>query len=163
MFKILITGDDNFDNFPMIKRNLDWVLSKKELYDVEIVSNSANWIEKLSEVYTLDKHFGSLQKFNNNNYESIFEYIDASLILWDGKNPKTKELIDIASKSNKPVKVVNYSKNDLLGFSDRQLNEIIKYIRELDVCKVKEEMMVSNSFSFIEYLFKETKLLAENK
>jgi len=121
MFKLIIAGGRDFDNYIMaetwfLRYLLDNGLGKES--DTEIVSGAARGADKVGEMlasnYNLpckrfpanwDLH-GKSAGYKRN--AEMAEYADGLLAFWDGKSKGTKHMIDLANKKGLNVKVVNY-------------------------------------------------------
>lgn len=114
--KIIIAGGRTFNDYPLLVRVCDNVLSKQT--EIEIVSGTAKGADKLGERYAMEKgynikrfpanwdKFGAVSGFLRN--EEMAKYADALIVFWNGESKGTKHMIDLAYKYNLKVKIVSY-------------------------------------------------------
>lgn len=120
MFKVVIAGGRNFNNYDLLKAKCDELLSKKvkEGKKIVIVSGKAKGADSLGERYaqekgydvaefpadwdTYDKRAGYMRN------KQMAEYGDACICFWDGISKGSKHMIDLSKKQGIPVRIVNY-------------------------------------------------------
>lgn len=123
MFKVIVAGSRNFDNYELLKEKMDFFLKSKidkgKLnFSVEIVSGTARGADQLGERYAKERGF-ALKQFpaNWNLYKKragyvrnkqMRDYADACVVFWDGKSLGSKHMIDLAKEGNMPIRVVRH-------------------------------------------------------
>lgn len=117
MFKVVVAGGRDFNDYELLKETLNYLLQKK-LPDVEIVSGAARGADSLGEryaqEYNLSIHrkpadwdrYGKSAGYRRN--AEMAKYADAAVCFWDGKSRGTKHMIDLAEKEGLQVKVIKY-------------------------------------------------------
>lgn len=117
MFKLIVAGSRNFDDYDFLKDTLDHLLQNK-LPNVVIVSGNARGADVLGEKYAVergldiaefpaewDKH-GKSAGYRRN--VEMADYSDACVVFWDGVSKGSKHMADIAKKKGLQLKVINY-------------------------------------------------------
>lgn len=117
MYKVVVAGTRTFSNYELMKKELDFILSKR-LPDVQIVSGVAEGADKLGEYYASEnnlsvkqfpanwKDFGKKAGYIRNR--QMAEYSDACVVFWDGVSKGAKLMIDIAKELNIKLLIVKY-------------------------------------------------------
>ena len=116
LFKVIIAGGRNFNDYRKLCLFCDNALSKKS--EVEIVSGTANGADKLGEKYA-DERKLSISQFPANwdkygksagykRNSQMAKYADALIAFWDGKSKGTKHMIDLANREKLKVKIVYF-------------------------------------------------------
>ena len=116
MFRVIVAGSRDFDDYKLLKSKLDFYLKNKK--DIVIMSGTARGADKLGEQYAKEKGY-QLLKFpaDWNTYGKRAGYIrnkemlknaDAVICFWDGISKGTEHMIEITRKINKPLRVVKY-------------------------------------------------------
>jgi hypothetical protein len=134
MFRVIIAGGRDFDNYELLKEKCSSILDKKA--DVEIVSGTAGGADELGEKLAIEKGLG-LKSFpapwthlknkpdsaigtkrDGTKYwkaaghyrnKKMAEYSDALIVFWDGKSKGTANMIKVAEHKNIPVRKIMYS------------------------------------------------------
>ena len=119
MYKIVICGGRNFDDYELLQKYVDQELPAN--IEVEIVSGGAKGADRLGERYAHENHislkimranwdaYGKRAGFLRNT--DMAKYCDAVLAFWDGKSVGTEHMIKEAKKLRRKVTVVNYVDN----------------------------------------------------
>ena len=117
MFKVIIAGTRNFNDYNLLKKKLDKILSNIT-DDIVIVSGKARGADTLGEKYAKEKGYqiaefpADWEKFGRSaGYKrnvQMAEYADACVCFWDGRSPGTKHMIDIANQHKLQIRVVKY-------------------------------------------------------
>ena len=131
MFKVIIAGGRDFDNYPLLKKMCDHYLQNKT--DVEIVSGKAKGADSLGERYAKERGY-SIKEFpakwddlsqpciiktnrNGKEYNALAGHIrnsqmanygDSLIVFWDGKSKGTKDMIDKAYVHKLKVRIIRY-------------------------------------------------------
>lgn len=121
MFKIIVAGSRDFNDYQLLEREL--IKFMKELglndnQDIEIVSGTARGADKLGEQFGR-KHGYAIKQFPANwdtygksagyrRNADMANYANACIVFWDGKSKGSKHMIDLANKCNLKVKVVRF-------------------------------------------------------
>lgn len=116
MFRVIIAGGRDFNDYLTLKKYCDHVLQDKG--EVIIVSGKANGADKLGEQYAKEKNYpiaefpadwktyGKSAGFIRN--AEMAKYADALIAFWDGKSKGTKNMIDTAQKENLSIRTYQY-------------------------------------------------------
>lgn len=118
MFKVIVAGGRDFDNYDLLVEKLDNLLQNKE--EVEIVSGKARGADYLGEKYAREKGYNVVEfpanwdKYNKaaghiRNGE-MADYADATVCFWDGESRGTSNMIEQSKKRGLPTRVINYQK-----------------------------------------------------
>ena len=118
-FKVIVCGSRGFKNYVIMKSKLDALLVNKiDNSRVVILSGCAQGADICGENYAVESlleverfpaqwsKYGKSAGFRRN--ELMLQQADAVVAFWDGKSHGTAHMIEIASKSGKPIRVVNY-------------------------------------------------------
>lgn len=118
--KIIIAGGRDFNNYKLLKDNVDFYLSEaiKNGDSIEIVSGKAKGADSLGEKYakekgySIDEHPAKWNKLGKRagyvRNEEMAKVSHALIAFWDGKSKGTKHMIELAKKYNLKVRVVTY-------------------------------------------------------
>lgn len=117
MFRVIIAGTRNYDDYDSLKAYADYKLSRIE-DDIEIVSGGARGADALGERYAKEKGY-SIKRFpaewkkygrsaGPRRNEAMAKYADALLSYWDGKSKGTKNMIELAKANGLKVGVYQY-------------------------------------------------------
>jgi hypothetical protein len=132
MFKVIIAGSRDFDNYRMLKKKVDSILSNIE-GDVEIVSGTAKGADELGEKYARinkipvkrfpapweyiegkpewqvgqrrdgKKYWKGAGHFRN---EEMAKYADAAILFWSNGSPGTANMLHSATSYGLKVRVI---------------------------------------------------------
>jgi YspA, cpYpsA-related SLOG family len=118
MFKVIVAGGRDFNDYELLKRKMLYYLNNFDLSEVEIVSGTARGADRLGERFACE--FGcKLKQFPANwktygkqagylrNME-MAKYADACVCFWNGVSRGTKHMIGVAKKEGLKVRVVRY-------------------------------------------------------
>ena len=133
LFKVIIAGGRDFDNYESLKKVCTQVLHKQS--DIEVVSGTAEGADKLGEDFAIESNLG-LKSFpapwndiegkpdnqigtrkDGKKYwkaaghyrnEQMAKYADALIAFHDGTSKGTANMIDEIKKLKKPFKVIKY-------------------------------------------------------
>lgn len=104
MFRVIIAGSRDFDDYLLLQDHADYMLSRQE--DIEIVSGGASGADALGERYAKDRGYklkifpADWAKYGRRagpiRNREMAEYADALLAYWDGKSRGTKNMIEEA-------------------------------------------------------------------
>ena len=114
MFRVIIAGTRTFENYSLLCEYVDFKLSKVD-DEIEIVSGGARGADLLGERYAKE-HGYKLRVFPAQwsiygkrsgpmRNAKMAKYADALIVLWDGKSPGTKNMIDEAKKNGLKIAV----------------------------------------------------------
>ena len=117
MFKVIIAGGRDFNDYELLKKKCDYYLSFIE-DDITIISGAARGADFLGEKYAkekgyeIDSHPANWDKYGKSaGYRRNKEMVDiasAAICFWDGKSKGTKHTIDLCKEKNIPIKIVRY-------------------------------------------------------
>lgn len=117
MFRVIIAGSRDFNDFDLLKQRMDKLLSNIT-DDIAIVSGMARGADSLGVRYAALKgyalhsfpadwdKYGKSAGYKRN--EEMARNADALVAFWDGKSKGTKHMIDIARLHGLKVRVINY-------------------------------------------------------
>lgn len=118
MFKVIIAGGRDFNDYNLLKSKCDFYLSKIN-EEIEIVCGGAKGADSLGERYAKEKGlsiryfcadwdlYGKSAGYRRN--VEMGNYADALIAFWDGKSKGTKHMIDYALMKKINVRVVKYN------------------------------------------------------
>lgn len=117
MYKIIIAGGRDFDNYLLLRDNLNSLLRSK-LPSVQIVSGMAKGVDTLAIQYAKEYNL-SLKLFPANwdkygksaGYKRNIEmanYADALVAFWDSKSKGTAHMISTANIKQLAVQIIYY-------------------------------------------------------
>ena len=119
MFRLIIAGGRDFDNYEGMKKSLD-VLLKNIKDDIQIVCGMARGADRLGERYAKENGYqiiyfpadwdldGKSAGFKRN--VEMADNADALVAFWDGQSRGTKHMIDTAKDKGLDVRVKLYHK-----------------------------------------------------
>ena len=116
MFKVIIAGGRDFNNFSLLKEKCNEILVNQK--DIQVVSGGANGADRLGEKYAAQRGY-RIQQFlaNWSKYgksagyirnKQMAEYACALIAFWGKKSKGTKHMIDLAKKHKLLIRVVRY-------------------------------------------------------
>ena len=116
MFRVVIAGGRDFNDYKLLKTWCDYYLQNKT--DITVISGCAKGADTLGEKYAEEKHYtidkkpADWDKYGKSagykrNVE-MAENADGIICFWNGKSKGTKHMIDIAKEKGIPVKIVRY-------------------------------------------------------
>jgi len=120
MFKVIIAGGRDFNDYELLKKKCDYYLQFVE-DEVVIISGMARGADSLGERYAQErglklegypanwKLYGKSAGFKRN--QVLVKNASAAICFWDGKSPGTKNTIDLCKQKGIPCKVVKYGTN----------------------------------------------------
>lgn len=116
MFKVIIAGSRNFNDYDLVRSAADELLSDF-VPNIEIVSGGARGADRLGECYANEKGYkvtifpanwdlyGKSAGYRRN--VEMGNYADALIAFWDGLSKGTKHMIDIAKDLGLKIAVIN--------------------------------------------------------
>jgi hypothetical protein len=118
MLKIIVAGSRNFNDFNLLKSQLDLFLQPYQSSQIQIVSGTAKGADRLGEKYALSSGL-SLKKFpaqwdiygksaGYRRNEQMAQYATHCLVFWDGKSKGTKNMIALARKLRLKLKIIRF-------------------------------------------------------
>lgn len=124
VFKVIVAGGRNFNDFSLLYKKLDYLLKEKiKTHRIIIVSGGAKGADTLGEIYAKQKEY-SVDRYpvkwiwennkcinKNEGYKRnviMAENADALIAFWDGKSRGTSHMIQIAKSKKLPYRVYNY-------------------------------------------------------
>lgn len=120
IFKVVVAGSREFDNYNLLKKSLDYFLQNKiqEGYEIIIISGGAKGADSLAEIYTKEKGFKlTVYKAEWDKYGRKAGYLrnivigkegDCLVAFWNKKTNGTRNMINIMIKLNKPVRIIYF-------------------------------------------------------
>lgn len=118
MIKVIIAGTRDFNDYALLKKDVDYFLQDFNPSKIEIVSGNARGADKLGERYAKEHNlpvklfpanwdkYGKRAGYLRN--QEMANYSDMLIAFWDEKSKGTKHMIDIAKKQGLTVIVVGY-------------------------------------------------------
>lgn len=116
MFKVIIAGSRDFNDYSKLKEFCDKVLINQT--DIEIISGGARGSDKLGERYAKEKGY-SLKIFKADwdklgkragmlRNTDMSNYADALIAFWNGESRGTKNMLKQAKGKNLKIKICRY-------------------------------------------------------
>lgn len=124
MFKVIIAGSRDFEDYPLLCWKLDQLLSRK-IGQAEIVCGKARGADTLGEQYAKERGIpiryfpadwrtlGKSAGYQRNI--QMAQYADALIAFWDGQSKGTKHMVETAQEFGLDVRVVFIGKGDCYG------------------------------------------------
>lgn len=118
MFRVIIAGSRDFDDYNLVVSTMDNLL-QNITEPIVIVCGMARGADTLGEKYSISKgyevsyfpadwsRFGKAAGYKRN--EQMAQNADALVAFWDGSSRGTKHMIDLARKYNLLVRVKRYN------------------------------------------------------
>lgn len=119
IFKVIIAGSRNFNDYDLLKSVCDELLSLKiHSHEIVIISGTAYGADKLGEQYAdeygfkVEKYpadwgtYGKSAGYRRN--EEMAKIADALIAFWDGESKGTMHMINLAERYNLQVHVEKY-------------------------------------------------------
>lgn len=119
-FKVIIAGSRSFNNYALLAKACDKILSeKRKTHKIVVLCGEAKGADTLGKVYAHKQGF-SVASFPANwtkhgksaghirNAEMRDAGADALIAFWNGKSPGTENMIQLMQKAGKPVQVIRY-------------------------------------------------------
>ncbi len=121
MFRVIIAGGRDFDDYDMLVKTMDMVL-QNITDEIQVVCGMASGADTLGERYAKErgykvayfpadwKKYGRAAGFNRN--VEMAKNADALVAFWDGKSKGTKHMLDIAQRYGLRVRLKPYKKQN---------------------------------------------------
>ena len=118
MFKIIIAGGREFNDYNMLKEKVDVLLAKYTPNQICIISGCARGADSLGERYAKEKgmmiekcpadwdKLGKSAGYKRNQQMALIA--DALIAFWDGKSKGTEHMINIIKTMQKPYHIIRY-------------------------------------------------------
>ena len=126
MFYCLVAGSRAFDDYNLLEKTLDKMLSNYTP-DITIVSGGAKGADALAELYAhkkgyyttifypewnlLGKGAGYIRNRKMHEYISQFEHRGV-VCFWDGKSKGTKQNFELAEEYNNQIRIIRFKKGE---------------------------------------------------
>lgn len=120
VFRLIVAGSRNFNNYELLKQKCDSLLSQKRLtHSIVIVSGTARGADTLGEQYAHERgyaverypadweHDGKAAGPIRNS--QMAAHADALVAFWEGKSRGTRDMIEKAKERNLLVRIVRTS------------------------------------------------------
>lgn len=117
MFRVIIAGSRDFEDYQLLKSKADKYLSNIK-DDVTVVCGLARGADTLGEKYARErkyavayypadwKNLGKAAGYVRN--EQMAKNADALIAFWDGQSAGTAHMINLAAKYNLPTRIVRF-------------------------------------------------------
>ena len=119
MFRVIIAGGRDFDNYDLLKRKMDHLLSET-VEQIQVVCGQARGADSLGQLYAKERGYEVRYYPANWDYygkkagmlrnEQMAQNADALVAFWDGKSRGTKNMIENAEKYNLKIRVIKYER-----------------------------------------------------
>lgn len=117
-YKIVIGGCRYYNNYIAFSKIVDICLSKvKDKYYIIILSGHCSGVDTMAEQYANENNYrleiypAQWEKYGKaagpKRNETMVKNSDAVIAFWDYKSRGTKNLITLAKKYNKPIRVID--------------------------------------------------------
>ena len=123
IFKVIIAGGRDFNDYELLKNKCDYYLSNLDNPEIVIISGAARGADSLGEKYAkergyeIDSHPADWDKYGKSaGYRRNKEMVDiasAAICFWDGKSKGTKHMIESAKDKGLKIRVYNYGKEKI--------------------------------------------------
>ena len=119
VFRLIVAGSRDFNNYELLKQKCDSLLSQKRLtHSVVIVSGTARGADRLGERYAAERGY-RVERFPADwdrdgiaagpiRNSQMAAHADALVAFWNGHSRGTKDMIEHAEKHNLPIRVVRF-------------------------------------------------------
>ena len=116
-FRVIVAGGRDFSDYEYLRNSLDFLL-QNVTGPIVIVSGTARGADKLGEQYAAERgyavlrfpadwdRFGKAAGYIRN--EQMAKNADALVAFWDGKSKGTLNMIDVANKYGRLVRIKQY-------------------------------------------------------
>lgn len=122
MYRVIVAGTREFDNYLLLRMKLTDYLSPIPNEEIEIISGTARGADKLGEQYANDHNlkcikfpadwntYGKSAGYRRNAEMAKYASQEHGVLFafWDGKSKGTKHMIDLAYKYNLETYVIKY-------------------------------------------------------
>lgn len=119
-YRVIIAGCRDFDDYALLKERCnDYLCEKMETHNVIIVSGHASGADALGERFAEEHglqceiHPADWGKYGRSagpiRNAEMAEVSDALIAFWDGQNPGTRSMIELARKKGLQVAVVYFT------------------------------------------------------
>ena len=119
-YRVIIAGCRDFDDYALLKERCnDYLCEKMETHNVIIVSGHASGADALGERFAEEHglqceiHPADWGKYGRSagpiRNAEMAEVSDALIAFWDGQNPGTRSMIELARKKDLQVSVVYFT------------------------------------------------------
>ncbi|MEB5480951.1 DUF2493 domain-containing protein [Shouchella clausii] len=116
MFKVIVAGSRDFNDYMLLKRKLDAALRNRASEGIEIVSGKARGADTLGEQYAKERGY-AIKEFpadwethgkaaGHIRNRLMAEYADALVAFWDGKSRGTENMIENAKKKGLQIREI---------------------------------------------------------
>ena len=117
---MIVAGSRGFNNYELLKRKCDSLLSQKQqTHSIFIVSGTARGADRLGERYAAERGY-RVERFPADwdrdgiaagpiRNSQMAAHADALVAFWDGKSRGTRDMIEKAKEHNLPVRIVRTS------------------------------------------------------
>lgn len=117
-FKIVIAGGREFNDYTLLKQEMDNLIHSENLKNVCIISGGARGADYLGEKYAKERgyklllypaewgRYGKSAGYIRN--KEMADASDATVAFWDGESKGTKHMIDITKSVGNKIKVIFY-------------------------------------------------------
>lgn len=116
MFKVIIAGGRDFNDYNSLNKYCSFILKNKK--NVVIISGQANGADNFGEKFALEKNhnlvlfpanwdlYGKSAGYIRN--EQMAKYSNALIAFWNKKSKGTKHMIDLAKKNKLDIRIYYY-------------------------------------------------------
>lgn len=122
MFRVIIAGGRDFNNYPGLAKVMDRLLANVT-DEITVVCGMAQGTDRLGERYAKERGY-AIRYFpadwDNNGRragfirnEQMAQNADALVAFWDGKSRGTKHMIETAQKHKLDIRVKHYTRREL--------------------------------------------------
>lgn len=120
MFRVIIAGGRDFDDYESLEKTMDNLLVNKTNYDIIVVCGKARGADTLGEQYAqnrgykIDYYPADWNKYGRSAgfilNEQMAQNADALVAFWDGESRGTKSMIELANMYGLQVRIKRYAK-----------------------------------------------------
>lgn len=117
MFRVIIAGGRDFDNYELLKQRMDFLLSETA-EPIQVVCGQARGADQLGQLYAKERGY-EIRYFPANweyygkragmlRNEQMAQNADALVAFWDGESRGTKNMIENAKKYKLKIRIIKY-------------------------------------------------------
>lgn len=116
--RIIVAGGRDFNNYTMLKDNLNHLFQNVIKEDLVIISGMARGADTLAVKYAKEKNipliqmpadweaYGKSAGYKRNT--EMAKIADGLVVFWDGKSKETEHMVNIAKRYGLKIRIINY-------------------------------------------------------
>jgi hypothetical protein len=119
LFKVVVAGGRDFQDYRTLNRKLDKILSsKRDTHEIIIISGNARGVDRMGETYARKRGYktevypADWNKWGKaagpRRNAQMAKAADAVVVFWDGHSRGTSSMIGEARKNKLPLRIIMY-------------------------------------------------------